>query len=332
MHIIYQGDLLKNILIVFGGNSFEHEVSIKSASNIYNFIDKSLFNVNSLYISKEGIWYEFNNDFKNINIKNLRKIYNIIEYLKRYDLVFNIIHGYSGEDGKLQSLFELFELKYIGPDSYSSFVCMNKIITKLLLEANNIKTTKFVIYKTIKDTIKNLKFPMVVKPSDGGSSCGVSIVNNIGELKQGIKEAKKYSFNILVEEYIKGRELECAILENNNKLIVSKLGEIVVNKNIYSYEDKYVTNKSMLITPTSINYTVENSVKNIAKKAFNICKCKGLARIDFLYDEINNKIYLNEINTLPGFTDISMYPKLLSLEGYNYTDLLTIIINNELNS
>ena len=120
MHIIYQGDLLKNILIVFGGNSFEHEVSIKSASNIYNFIDKSLFNVNSLYICKEGIWYEFNNDFKNINIKNLRKIYNIIEYLKRYDLVFNIIHGYSGEDGKLQSLFELFELKYINSTDISA--------------------------------------------------------------------------------------------------------------------------------------------------------------------------------------------------------------------
>lgn len=323
---------MKNILIVFGGNSFEHEVSIKSASNIHNYIDKTIFNVNNLYISKEGIWYEFDNNFKDINTSKLKKIYNIIEYLKRYDLVFNIIHGYSGEDGKLQSLFELFNIKYIGPDSYSSFICMNKILTKLLLENQGIKTTNFIIFKNIKDTIKNMKFPMVIKPSDGGSSCGVSIVNNIIELKRSIKEAKKYSDNIIIEEYIKGRELECAILENNKDLVISKLGEIIVNNDIYSYEDKYVTNKSMLITPALINYTVENSIKKIAKKAFNICKCKGLARIDFLYDESNNKIYLNEINTLPGFTDISMFPKLLSLEGYSYTDLITIILNNELNS
>lgn len=323
---------MKNILLVFGGNSKEHDVSIKSAENIYNYIDKELFNINTLYISKDGIWYEFDNNFKDINTKKLKKVYNIIHYLKRYDLVFNIIHGNTGEDGKLQSLFELFGIKYIGPSSYSSFICMNKILTKLLLEKNGIDTVKFVIYKNIKDTMKKLSFPMIVKPSDGGSSFGISIANNKEELIKALKVAKRYSNNILIEEYISARELECAVLEINNKIITSRLGEIKIYKDLYSYEDKYLDNKSLLIIPAEINYTVENLVRRVAKKAFNVCKCKGIARIDFFYDEKNKKIYLNEINTLPGFTNISMYPKLLSLDGYNYKVLLTLIINNALNS
>lgn len=323
---------MKNILLVFGGNSKEHDVSIKSAENIYNYIDKELFNINTLYISKDGIWYEFDNNFKDINTKKLKKVYNIIHYLKRYDLVFNIIHGNTGEDGKLQSLFELFGIKYVGPSSYSSFICMNKILTKLLLEKNGIDTVKFVIYKNIKDTMKKLNFPMIVKPSDGGSSFGISIANNKEELIKALKVAKRYSNNILIEEYISARELECAVLEINNKIITSRLGEIKIYKDLYSYEDKYLDNKSLLIIPAEINYTVENLVRRVAKKAFNVCKCKGIARIDFFYDEKNKKIYLNEINTLPGFTNISMYPKLLSLDGYNYKALLTLIINNALNS
>lgn len=321
---------MKNILILFGGNSYEHEVSIKSAKNIYKYIDKKIFKVNTVYISKKNKWYIFDNNFDNINCKKYYTVENIINCLKNYDVIFNIIHGKDGEDGKIQSLCELFNIKYIGPSSLSSTICMNKSLTKLLLSASNIEVTPFVIHKNIKDTLKKISFPMIVKPDNGGSSIGISKVNNIEELKHGIKKARKYSKKILIEKYLNAREFECAVLEVNNYIKTSPIGEILVKNELYDYKDKYIDNKSILNIPANINNKLLKKIQSISKKAFKACSCKGLSRIDFLYDKENDKLYLNEINTLPGFTDISMYPRLFSLEGISYTELITILITNSL--
>lgn len=318
---------MKKIVILFGGNSYEHDISIKSGLTIIENIDKSEFDVSIVYISKDNIWYKYN------GFNSLENIENIIEYLKQFDGVFNIIHGNDGEDGKLQSMFELFNIKYVGPNNISSTICMNKDLTKIVLKENKIKQVKYVIYNNnINDIIKVLKFPMIVKPSNGGSSIGISKVNDALELKCAIKEAKKYCEKVIVEEFIKAMELEVAVLETNGKLLISNVGRIIPGNDFYDYDDKYVNSKFNLEIPANIKEEISSKIKSIAKKAFTSCGCKGLSRIDFFYDEDNDKIYLNEINTLPGFTNISMFPKLLNYEGFTTKEIITLLINNSINS
>jgi len=175
---------MKNILLIFGGNSYEHDVSIKSAENIYKYIDKNLFNVSTTYITKDNIWYIFNNKFKNIDISNLTKIDNIVEHLKKFDAVINIIHGNTGEDGKLQSLFELFNIPYIGCNSISSTITMNKDLTKLILNNYNIPQIKSIILNKNDNINIDLNYPLIIKPNNGGSSVGIFIVYNENELKE----------------------------------------------------------------------------------------------------------------------------------------------------
>lgn len=322
---------MKRILIVFGGCSYEHDVSIKSAKNIYNFIDKGIFDVSCLYISKNNIWYEVDNNFDNINIEELTKVENIIEYLKNFNLVFNTIHGKTGEDGKLQSLFELFDIKYLGSNSISSMLCMNKDLTKVILQGNGIKQIDYRIYKDIKDIENSLNYPIIIKPSNGGSSIGITIASNTKQLKNAIKRAKKYSDKIIAEQYIKNNmELECSIIEKKNKIYVSSIGQVIPSNMFYDYEDKYIKKGASIIIPADLNSETVKKIKFIAKKAFTVLKCKDFARIDFLIDKDDNSIYLNEINTLPGFTDISMFTKLLEYDKYNIKNLFTSIINKSI--
>lgn len=323
---------MKRILILFGGRSYEHDVSIKSAKNIYNFIDKDLFDISCIYISKDNIWYEFGEDFDDINVEELVKIENIIEYLRNFNLVFNIIHGNTGEDGRLQSLFELFNIKYIGSNSISSMLCMNKDLTKLILQENEIKQVNYIIYKNVKDVENILNYPIIIKPNNGGSSIGIAIANNKKELKDAIKVAKKYSDKIIVEQYIKNNiELECSVIERNNKIYVSSIGQVIPSSSFYDYEDKYIKNTANIIIPADLNNDTIKEIKLIAKKAFTILNCKDFARIDFLINKDDNSIYLNEINTLPGFTDISMFTKLLEYDKYNIKNLFTSIIKKSIN-
>ncbi len=323
---------MKNVLLLFGGHSYEHEVSCKSAKNIYNNINKNIFNVTSVYVSKTNIWYVFDNNFDDINISNLNRISNITLFLKNFDCVFNIIHGNDGEDGKYASLFELMNIKYVGPNHISSMLCMNKHLTKIILNKYKIKQVKYIQYNNNLTDIENkLKFPMIVKPSSGGSSIGISKVNNKNELKDAIKTAMEYDKNIIVEEFITGLELECAVMQNKDKIHVSTVGQILPSRDFYDYDDKYIINDSKTAIPAFISQNISNKIKRISKKVFTVLGCKDLARIDFFYDYKNNIIYLNEINTLPGFTNISMYPKLLEYDGYDYQDIITILINNNIN-
>lgn len=323
---------MKNVLLLFGGRSYEHEVSCKSAKNIYNNINKNIFNVTSVYVSKTNNWYIFDNNFNDINISMLKKVPNIITFLKNFDCVFNIIHGNDGEDGKYVSLFELMDIKYVGPNHISSMICMNKHITKTILNRYKIKQVKYVLYNNNLSDIENkLKYPMIVKPSSGGSSIGITKVNNKNELKEAIKLAMQYDNNVIIEEFITGLELECAVMQDKDKIHVSTVGQIKPSREFYDYDDKYIINDSKVLIPAFIGQNIADRIRRISKKVFTVLNCKDLARIDFFYDYKNNIIYLNEINTLPGFTNISMYPKLLEYDGYNYQDIITILINNNIN-
>lgn len=318
---------MKNILLIFGGTSFEHDVSIRSYKNFYNYIDQNKFNVESIYITKENEWFLIDDVD---TLKYDRIIDNIIDFIKNFDCVVSMIHGYGGEDGKLQSLFELFDINYIGSNSISSTLCMNKELTKLILKENNIEQVDYLVYESIKDVEKNLGYPVIVKPSNGGSSIGIKIANNKKELKNAIKNARVYHNKIIVEKFIEDRkELECAVISYNGKIYASTIGEIIPMCNFYDYDDKYVNNNTLINIPSDINKNTSNKIKSMAIKAFKLLNCNDFARVDFLIDNKTNKIYLNEVNTIPGFTDISMFNKLLEYDKYNLKDLISKIIKSK---
>lgn len=305
---------MKKVLLIYGGLSSEHDVSIKSAKSIEKHIDKNKFDLTKLYITKNNEW-----------LVNNKKIDNIIDFLNRFDVVFPITHGKYGEDGKLQGLLDFFNLKYVGSKCGSSYIAMDKIRTKQILSYYHIPQVPYQIYKK-KDKLI-IPYPVIIKPANGGSSIGISVANNKKEFKKGLKEALKYDENIIVEKFIKGQELECAVLEDKN-IITSTIGEIKSANTFYDYEAKYENKESKLIIPANIDNNISNKIKEYSKQIFKMLDLKDLSRIDFFYDKENDKIYLNEINTLPGFTDISMYPMLLDDIGINYQDLITKLLYN----
>lgn len=317
---------MKKVLILFGGNSYEHEISCKSVNFIIENIDKKLFNYEVVGIDYNNDWFLVNSNVIDNNWKNniKEKVNNIISYLKGFDIVFPIIHGSYGEDGKLQSLFEIAKVKYVGCDSFSSIICYDKLLTKLILEKYDIPQVPYVIYN--KDNIDKVSFPSIVKPCKCGSSIGISVVRNKKELKNSIKEALKYDNNIVIEKYIENRkELECAVIEKNNKLIISDIGEIGDGCEWYDYDSKYI--KEIKTKISDINKKIKKDIINYSKEIFQILNCKGLSRIDFIYGIDNKKLYFNEINTMPGFTDISMYPKLIMDKGFKKREIITTLLD-----
>jgi len=305
---------MKKVLLIYGGTSSEHDVSCISAKSIIDNIDYEKYQLDCVEITKSNVWL-YNNE----------KVNNIIDFLKQYDVVFPITHGTDGEDGKLQGILDFFNIKYVGSKWGSSYICMDKQRTKEILHFHNIPQVPFEIYQeNYKPTIP---FPVIVKPANGGSSIGIKIANNKKELKEAIKEASKYDNKIIIEKFINAQELECAILEDK-KLIVSDIGEILSANTFYDYEAKYENQDSKTIIPANINKKIKKQIQEYAKEIFEILELKGLARIDFFYDKDYQKIYLNEINTLPGFTEISMFPKLIMNEGLSYKEIITKLIEN----
>lgn len=319
---------MKKVLLLFGGESKEHQVSCESANFIIQNINKKKYDLSIVGITTNGTWYKINNNFKiDKDWQNTlnEKIDNIVEYLKSFDIVFNIIHGNTGEDGKLQSLFELFKIKYVGCDSYSSLICYDKLITKLFLEKYNIPQVPYLIYND-KIDLKQIEYPIIVKPNKSGSSIGINIANNYKEAKRAIGKALKVDSSVIIEKYIKNkRELECAIIENKNKLIISEIGEIINNAKWYDYISKYKSNTEIKIA--NISEDLANQIKNLSKTIFKILKCKKLSRIDFILDLDDNTLYFNEINTIPGFTKFSMFPMLIEKLGINQSKLLDIMLD-----
>lgn len=321
---------MKKILVIFGTDSFEHNISCESVKSVLKNIDNCKFNIYVAGIDRENKWflYEDNYDLidKNWSKRNIKNIDNVISFCKSFDLVIPIIHGKNGEDGKIQGFFELFNIKYIGCNQLTSTIGYDKYLSKLYCEKLDIPQLPYVVLNNINE-YKNLsfEFPVIVKPSKGGSSIGINVANTKKELKESLKVAFKYDNKVVVEKYIKARELECAILEGK-KLIISDIGEILKEKKFYDFESKYIDKTKTEIA--NIPNDIKIKIKELSKKIFIGMNCKDLSRIDFLYDEENNKIYFNEINTMPGFTDISMYPILLNKKNISFKEILTTIINN----
>lgn len=323
---------MTKVLIIFGGNSSEHDVSCISAKSIVNNIDLRLFNVTLCGISKDNSWYIYNDEIQSLDEtwlkKNIQQIDNITTFLKGFDVVFPIIHGNNGEDGKLQGLLDLFGIKYVGSKTLASAMGMDKEISKILFEHLSIKQVPYIAINEeydLKQIENQIDYPMIVKPANGGSSIGIKKANNKKELKKAINEALKYDKKVIIEKFIKARELEIAIIENKNKLVTSCIGEIIPSNEFYDYKAKYKSD-SKLIIPANINDETKTKIQEFAIKIFKNMNAKNYARIDFFLD--NNDLYINEINTIPGFTKDSMYPKLIMNLGISYQNLITKLIKN----
>ena len=341
----------KKLGVIFGGMSTENEVSVVSANSILNNLDRNKYEIFPVYIDKQGNWWKYIEDGKERQfgekIENKKRIENLIEYLKRLDIIFPVLHGLYGEDGTIQGLFELLKIPYVGCKVLASSVGMDKVYTKIIFEKAGLNQTPYEYVRKYKDkyiyvnktfdeeilTIeeaaeriaKNLKFPMFVKPSNSGSSVGVKKAENIKELKENIEYAALFDKKILIEQGIVGKEIECAVLGNED-IITSCVGEIKPAEEFYSYDAKYKNENSKTEIPANIPEEISKEIRNQAKKAFKAIDGKGLSRVDFFIEEGTNKIYINEINTMPGFTNISMYPKMFEKSGTPYKELLTKLI------
>ena len=324
--------------IIYGGISTEHDVSIMSAKSIIKNLNKDKYEVHEIYINKYGKWFEVKNGEN-------EEIYNLIWTIKELDVVFPVLHGIGGEDGTIQGMLELLKVPYVGCGVLSSAVGMDKVYTKIIFEKAQIPQTKYIsVYKKedkyyiqkedmeeeqlkIEHITGKLKFPMFVKPSNSGSSVGVKKAKDIGELKLAIENASQYDRKIIVEEGLDGIEVECGILDDG-EIKASTIGEIRSAEEFYSFDAKYNIPESKTIIPANIDKEKIEEVKKLAIKAFKAIDGKGIARVDFFIEKDTNKIYINEINTMPGFTEISMYPKLFESLGMQYFELLDKLIQN----
>ncbi len=338
--------------VVFGGISTEHDVSVVSGTDIMRNIDKNKYEIFPIYIDEKGTWYKYELTDKEFRVGDKiaanKKIENVCEYLKQLDVVFPVLHGLGGEDGTIQGMLELLDIPYVGSKVLGSSICMDKVYAKIIFDKANIEQTKYIyirkykekyiyINETFEEKICDLKeiidiadtkikYPMFIKPSNSGSSVGIKKAQNKKELEDAIKYASQFDKKILIEEGINGREIECAVL-GNEELTASILGEILAADTFYSFDAKYKNQESKTVMPAELSEKLTKKVQELAKKAYKAADCKGLSRVDFFVDDKNEKIYINEINTIPGFTQISMYPKLLEKTGIKYEDLLSRLID-----
>ncbi len=340
--------------VIFGGISTEHDVSIVSGTSVIENLDKEKYEIYPIYISKKGEWYKYTkpiNEIKTLEISEeineIKEIKDVLEYLSKMEVIFPVLHGAYGEDGTIQGIFELIQVPFVGCGVLASSVGMDKVYAKVIFEKAKINQAKYEYIRKDKEEYiyvdkefnekrfnideicniveKNLKYPMFIKPSNSGSSVGINKAGTKEELKNAIEYATKFDKKILIEEGINGRELECAVL-GNEEVVASHLGEILPAEEFYSYDAKYKNAESKTDIPAKIDASIQNEIRKQAVKAYKAIDGKGLSRVDFFLENGTNKIYINEINTLPGFTKISMYPKLFEYEGIEYKDLLDKLI------
>ena len=327
--------------VVYGGMSTENEVSCISGASIIKNLNKEKYDIYPIFIDKNGKWFKAN------NLENKVLINNVMEYLKSLDVIFPVLHGLYGEDGTIQGLFELLKKPYVGCGVLASSVGMDKVYSKIIFNKAGINQAKCVYirkydekYIYINDEfdekildlneilaliIEKLQFPMFIKPSNSGSSVGISKAHDKKELEEAIVEAEKYDRKILIEQGINGREVECAVL-GNEEVITSCIGEVKAADEFYSYDAKYNNQESKTLIPAEISEDKAKEIQQLAKKAFKAIDGKGLSRVDFFIEDGTENVYINEINTLPGFTSISMYPKLFEHVEIPYSELLDKLI------
>lgn len=341
------------LALLFGGRSSEHEVSIMSARSIYQAIDKNKYEIFPVAITKEGRWLapELSSKvLENGNITDQSKqvvlipepegsylvgIKNMATLKVQVDLVFPVLHGPFGEDGTIQGLLEIAGLPYVGAGVAASAAGMDKGMMKNLFKVNGLPQgdfrviTRFAIEQDINQVIQELEnifgYPCFVKPANLGSSVGVSKVHNRAEFPAALHKAAEHDRKLIVEEFINGRELEVSVL-GNHEPEASVAGEIEPAKEFYDYEAKYVTDDSKLLIPAPIDEGTMKEIRTLAIQAYQAIDCQGFARVDFFMERETGRILVNEINTIPGFTQISMYPKLWEASGLSYRELVDELI------
>ena len=341
--------------VIFGGISSEHDVSKVSGTSVIKNLNKEKYDIISIYIDKDGKWYTYEKPLEEIDIldidadvsNDIKPIDNIEKILKSVDVIFPVLHGLGGEDGSIQGLFEMLKVPYVGCGILASSVGMDKVYTKIIFEKANIKQAKYEYVRKYKDNYiyidkefneeiinlnelvlkieKNLSYPMFIKPSNSGSSVGINKAADTEELKKAIEYATNFDKKVLIEEGIVGKEVECAVLGNED-VMSSCVGEIKPAEAFYTFDAKYKNQESKVLIPADLPKEMSNRIRDLAIKAFKAIDGKGLSRVDFFANEKTDEIYINEINTLPGFTTISMYPKLFENVGIPYTELLDRLI------
>jgi len=347
----------KRVGILFGGKSAEHEISLLSAKNVYEAIDRTQFEPVLVGIDKSGRWFLNDASHFLLNADDPSAIslntegslvalqpekHGLISAESKgsvsvdLDAVFPILHGPFGEDGTIQGFLKLADIPFVGPGVLGSAVGMDKDAMKRLLRDAQIPIGKFITLKShekipqFKEVETALGNPVFIKPANMGSSVGISKVRNEGEYALAVKDAFLYDRKIIIEEFISGREIECAVL-GNEEPIASVPGEIIPTHEFYSYDAKYLDeNGATLRIPAKLDEETKKRIQELAVKVFQTLCCEGLSRVDFFLKE-NGEIIANEINTMPGFTKVSMYPKLWEASGISYTELITRLIELAIN-
>ena len=343
-----------SVCVLFGGVSPEHEVSLRSAESVLNNIDHEKYNVFPVGITKDGDWILFGGtDYSMLPAgtwqscegtrraaippvrgQGLLSFENDCVVRERIDVVFPVMHGENGEDGSIQGLLQIAGIPYVGPHVSAAAVCMDKTLTKLVAGLAGVRQAAWQLVtaegfarnpESVKDRIEaQFSYPVFVKPAGTGSSVGVSKAKTRDELAAAIEAALKYDPKVLVEEYIRGKEIEVAVLGNETP-VASVCGEIDSGAEFYDYEAKYVTSTSDAYIPARIGEGTAEQVRETAVKIYCAMGCRGLSRVDFFVTEAE-EIVFNEINAIPGFTSISMYPKLFQASGMEYSRLIDRLI------
>ena len=340
-----------SVCVLFGGISPEHEVSLRSAEFVLNSLDPEKFNVFPVGITKKGDWILYGGTdysllpsgewqtypanrraaISPVRGQGLLSFEGDCVVREAIDVVFPVLHGENGEDGAMQGLLQMAGIPYVGPHVAASAVAMDKTLTKLVVDHAGVPQAAWKLVRrnelrnhmenTLTDLEKRFDYPMFVKPAGTGSSVGVSKAADRDALGKALEFAAKYDDKILVEEFIHGREIEVAVMGNENP-VASVAGEIDSGADFYDYDAKYVTDTSVAYIPARIPEDVEEIVRDAAVKVYSAIGCQGLSRVDFFVTYEENRVVFNEINTLPGFTSISMYPKLFGASGIGYTELI----------
>ncbi|MBD9513813.1 D-alanine--D-alanine ligase [Pseudomonas sp. PDM22] len=341
--------------VIFGGRSAEHEVSLQSAKNIVDALDRERFEPVLVGIDKEGRWHlndasdyllnqenpaliALNRSNRELAVVPGKAEQQLVEtgsrqLLDHVDVIFPIVHGTQGEDGCLQGLLRMADIPFVGSDVLGSAICMDKDVSKRLLRDAGIAITPFVTLTRANaartpfaEAQRKLGLPLFIKPANMGSSVGVSKVEDEAAYDEAVRLALAFDDKVLVESAVKGREIECAVL-GNEQPIASGCGEIVVGSGFYSYDSKYIDeDAAKVVVPADIPAQASERIRQLAVDAFLTLECSGLARVDVFLTE-TGEVLINELNSLPGFTRISMYPKLWQAAGMTYSELVSRLID-----
>ena len=329
------------VAIICGGKSSEHEISCISANGILDAIDRSKFEPVLIGITKSGKWLLLPDDTTFITLNGAlptvpesgievsitsQGLFSGGKNLA-IDVAFPILHGTYGEDGTIQGLFEMIGLRYVGSGVLASAVSMDKSYAKPIFAAAGLKVAPgTVVTSTNFELPSNLNYPLFVKPARSGSSRGTTKVKQSSDLKAAVEAALAFDSKVIIEQAVDGKEIECAVLQSEGKIIVSPVGEIVISSKyeFYDFQAKYLDDSMQLVFP-DLPAGVEERIQSAALTAFNAAGCEGLARVDFFYST-SGDVVINEINTMPGFTPLSVYPKLIEKSGINYQGLITTLI------